>query len=220
MNMPPKLTRVIDATDLFQSLANGTIYFDISYTPTYAYNIIGSGLRSQVFDDLSTMYERYVVLESKIVLDIDHCTNSSATALWCGVYPTLNNSGTLLGYIGASSNRKFKGIVVGSVNGTNVKRLTNICSSRDIFGVNPLFDQDYSGSGVTAPLKNWYWTFTYTADTAGASITCMSTVYIKIMFYNRKMFNMTDSTPVKGIRIIENSKEEEKSLELIDNASL
>lgn len=196
LEMPPRF-RTIIVTSVILDLAFPSNDAPVVIYPTDL-NEVFSGFSTVVSDfylKLMNFYSRFVVLASKIQVEYMHAANSTASGMWAVIVPTLETS-TFTGIAeDASINRKARRLVLGTPGGLGVKTLTNFSTSFNMFGVNPMFDQDYSGSLGSAPTKLWQWGLANTITTTGQHVFLNIRVFSHTLFYDRITLNMQAATP-------------------------
>lgn len=121
------------------------------YDPDYA---IGGG-QPVGFDQMKTLYNRYEVSASSIIVKVLNCGTTTGSYTRVAVYPSLS-TGTLA-MDAAIANPYSTHKLISANAGMNEATLRNYISTKKIFGEMTLVDDDYSALVAVNPVNTWYW---------------------------------------------------------------
>ncbi len=166
---------------LYTYIFRGNSLYDPDYT--------GSGSQPSFFDNWTGLYNSYVVLSSKIIVE---CMTSGGQADFVlnVVSPSYSTSAATDAFSAASNRYAVSTSTI--IFGNAVKKtISNAMSTCQMFGVRPeaiLIDDLYSGTGSTNPAtaQTWYWHVNCQSETGTTTLTGALRIMIE---YDCKFFD-------------------------------
>jgi hypothetical protein len=127
-------------------------------------DLTGAGSQPSYFDNWANLYNSYVVLSSRIRIEVfGSTTGASPAPVLAGVFPAYNTATPTTALDGAAM-RYSKSVSTSSAGGNAYKALlTNAMSTAQQFGISDdavVFDDLYSATVTANPAaaQTWYWT--------------------------------------------------------------
>ncbi len=173
--------------NLYSYQYRGNSVFDPNYT--------GAGSQPVYYDNWANMYTSYVVLSSRIKLELMALGAGTAPVL-AGVFPAYNTSlGT--GAVDCASNRYAKSVSTGTSGNAVRLVLDSSMSTAQMFGVPEsaiLMDDQYSGAaGNPAAAQTWYWTVFAQAESGTSTMSgnIRVTIEYDVKFFDPVVVNLS-----------------------------
>jgi hypothetical protein len=158
------------------AIVNWTFAANSAYDP----DVTNTGHQPTGFDQMMAFYDRYKVVACSIEV--------LGTGTYPGelvIIPTLATTTISSLAMAAEQSRSILGVVTEYEH----LRLKKSHSTREIWGLPSLTDEDFSGTASTSPSKLWYYRILYATQDEAQSSTCTLTVRLKykVQFYEKKV---------------------------------
>lgn len=113
----------------------------------------GTGFQPCYYDDLASLYSKYTVIASKIMVNF---TNSSDAPALCSVYP-YEVSGDTVAIEETGLNPRARYFVLKGQVGGGQRTVKSFARTQDLLGILPLADDTQFTATNTNPGQQWYW---------------------------------------------------------------
>lgn len=131
-------------------------------------NFTGTGSQPMFYDQLSAIYDFYMVTQSHIKVTFSH---SIADAITCVVIPQVAN----ITWPSIATYAERPRAISKLLDGNNTKAISNYCKSKAALGVKRLETSVHGSNILTNPVNQWVWqialdAFTVTSGTVHAQV--------------------------------------------------
>jgi hypothetical protein len=175
----------------------GNSVFDPDYT--------GAGAQPSYFDNWANMYNSYVVLSSRIRIEVMGSTGGAGPApALSAVYPAYNTALSTTA-LDAAAMRYAVSCSTSSVGGNAYKKvLNNAMSTAQQFGISEdavVEDDLYSATVTTNPAaaQQWYWTYVAQVESGTTTLAmfCRAMLEYDVKFFDPVVVNLSATRHVK-----------------------
>lgn len=188
IGFPKKLLmthKYVDTFTLTQS-SGGNSFYVMSCNGLYDPNITGTGHQPLYFDQLTTLYNHYVVIGAKCTFKFTH---QAAYNVVIKVTALVEDAASLTSgnFDAIAEQTQGKAVTLLPANNAVTHRKTLTYSSRKFFGKNPLSNSNLRGSSSANPSEQAYFTLVATGDgITSTALTCTAEITYTAIWFELK----------------------------------